>query len=130
MGGCCAPPPFWGAGPHLTQCGLGRGPTSIPSGIWIHPNVWPQYTNVTDRQTGQTDNGPLAYVEPFYKRPLKNRRIDRHAVQVVDSGGPKEACITATWRIRLNHPCVAAMRPFCQMTLTTRFRVLKSDDKS
>jgi len=30
----------------------------------IHPTVWPQYTNVTDRQerTGQTDttdNGPM-----------------------------------------------------------------------
>jgi len=36
------------------------------SGILIHPTVWPQYTNVTDRQTvrqtGQdrTDNGPIA----------------------------------------------------------------------
>jgi len=29
-------------------------PTSVPSGIMIHPTVWPQYTNVTDRQTGQT----------------------------------------------------------------------------
>jgi len=25
----------------------------VPSGILIHPTVWPQYTNVTDRQTGQ-----------------------------------------------------------------------------
>jgi len=29
-------------------------PTSIPNGILIHPAVWPQYTNVTDRQTWQT----------------------------------------------------------------------------
>jgi len=31
-------------GPHLTQCGLGGGPrrTSLPSGILIHPTVWPQ----------------------------------------------------------------------------------------
>ena len=27
--------------------------------------------------------------------------------------------IGANWRIRLNRPCVAAMRPFCQITLTT-----------
>jgi len=27
--------------------------TSVPSGILIHPTVWPQYTNVTDRQTVQ-----------------------------------------------------------------------------
>ena len=32
-------------------------PSSIPSGILIHPVVWPQYTNVTDRQ----DNGPVAW---------------------------------------------------------------------
>jgi len=41
---------------------LGPRPTSIPSGIVIHPTVWPQYTNVTDRRdrTGQTDKGPIA----------------------------------------------------------------------
>ena len=27
--------------------------------------------------------------------------------------------IGVTWRIRLNGPCVAAMQPFCQITLTT-----------
>jgi len=32
----------------------GPRPTSLPSGILIHPTVWSQYTNVTDRQTGQT----------------------------------------------------------------------------
>jgi len=32
--------------------------TSTPSFILIHPTVWPQYTNVTDRQTaGQTTVG-------------------------------------------------------------------------
>jgi len=34
-------------GPHLTQCRLDRG---LPSGILIRPTVWPQFTNVTDRQ--------------------------------------------------------------------------------
>jgi len=29
----------------------GPRPTSIPSGILIHPTVWPQHANVTDRQT-------------------------------------------------------------------------------
>jgi len=34
--------------------GIGSRPrTYIPSGVQIHPAVWPQYTNVTDRQTGQ-----------------------------------------------------------------------------
>jgi len=31
----------------------GPGPTSVPSFILIHPTVWPQYTNVTDRQNRQ-----------------------------------------------------------------------------
>jgi len=33
----------------------GPRPASVPSGILIHPTVWPQCTNVTDRQdrTGQ-----------------------------------------------------------------------------
>ena len=47
---------------------LGRGAGSPSNTVWpeprpicmlsfilIHPTVWPQYTNVTDRQTGQTD---------------------------------------------------------------------------
>jgi len=41
-------------GPQLTQCRLGPRPTSVQSGILIHPTVWPQYTNVTDRQTTRT----------------------------------------------------------------------------
>jgi len=43
QGGCCDP--FWGQlGPHLTYCRLGQRSTSIPSGILIHPAVWPQQT--------------------------------------------------------------------------------------
>ena len=41
--------------PNLTQCRVGRGlPQSVACAILIHLTVWPQYTNVTDRQTGQT----------------------------------------------------------------------------
>jgi len=38
-------------GPHLPQRGQGRARTSMPNFILIHPTVWPQYINVTDRQT-------------------------------------------------------------------------------
>jgi len=31
----------------------GTRPTFLPSGTLIHPVVWPQYTNVTDRQDRQ-----------------------------------------------------------------------------
>jgi len=42
-------PRRYAPGPNLTQCRHGPKPTSISSGILIHPAVWPQYTNVTDR---------------------------------------------------------------------------------
>jgi len=54
FGGCA---PFsGGAGSPCNIMSLGPRPTSIPSCTLIHPTVWPQYTNVTDR----TNNGPIA----------------------------------------------------------------------
>jgi len=59
--------PFqWGGelGSYLTQCRLGRGLPpyqQVPSGMFIYPTFWPQYTNVTDRQ----DIGPVACGEPL-----------------------------------------------------------------
>jgi len=60
----------WRAGSPSNTMWPGPRPTSLPSGILIHPTVWPQYTNyVTDRQKGETDrtdrqhiqdNGPAA----------------------------------------------------------------------
>ena len=50
----------------------GPRPTSMPSFNLIHSTDWPQYTNVTHRQDRQTDNGPIAKGEPFYKRSPKN----------------------------------------------------------
>jgi len=38
----------------------GPRPISVPSGILIHPTIWPQYTNVTERQDRE-DNGLVAY---------------------------------------------------------------------
>jgi len=52
----------WELGPHLTVW-PGPRPACVPSFILIHPTVWPQYNNVTDRQedrqtdrTGQVDS--------------------------------------------------------------------------
>jgi len=51
-GGCPLLCPFCrGAGSPSNIMLPGPRPTSVPSGILIHPTVWPQYTNVTDRQT-------------------------------------------------------------------------------
>ena len=38
----------------------GPRPVSVPSGILIHPTVWPQHTNVKDDRTDRQDNGPIA----------------------------------------------------------------------
>jgi len=35
----------------------------------------------------------------------------------------------ATWRIRLNRPCAAAMRPFCQNTLATCLKKVEAINK-
>jgi len=51
---------------------MSSGPTSVSSGILIHPTVWPQYTNVI--QTGQTGR--------------RSRSIGR---TVICSGRPKTA---------------------------------------
>ena len=58
---------LWGQlGLHLTISPAPR-PTSVLSGIFIHPTVWPQYTRVTDRTDRQDrqDNSPVAQGEPL-----------------------------------------------------------------
>ena len=56
---CCAPF-LGGAGSPSNTMSPGPRPTSMPSGIYIHPTVWPQYTNVTDREATH----PVAYGVP------------------------------------------------------------------
>jgi len=61
-GGGCAPSGEGSCVPPNTTWPRWRT-TCMPSLILIRQTVWPQYTNVTDRQTdrkGQTDNGPIA----------------------------------------------------------------------
>jgi len=43
-GGTAVPLSVGEPGPNVTQCRLGRGlpPCQLPSGIQIHPAVWPQ----------------------------------------------------------------------------------------
>jgi len=54
--------PLWGRGGGFSSNTMWPGPrlTSMPSFVLIHPTVWPQYTNVTDRTDRQTDNDPIA----------------------------------------------------------------------
>jgi len=49
----------WGrsyGSPSNTIC-HGPRPSSVPSGILIHTTVWPQYTNMTSKQTDWTTVG-------------------------------------------------------------------------
>jgi len=52
----------------------GPRPTSVLSDIVIHPTVWPQYTNVTDRQTDRQRSDSIGRI-PFYKRSPQNHRV-------------------------------------------------------
>ena len=77
--------PFWGRGPGFpSNTWPGPSPTTIPSFIWIHPTVWPKDNTIHQRhrQTGQTDrqtdNGPIAYGEPFYKQSPKKHFVTLH----------------------------------------------------
>jgi len=59
-GGLLCPFP-WGRGGSWAPSNTmspGMRPTSVPSGILIHPAVCPQYTNVTDRQDRQVRQRP------------------------------------------------------------------------
>jgi len=51
LGGCAHFIGGWGAGSQSNTMWSGPRPTCMPSFILIRPTVWPQYTNVTDRQT-------------------------------------------------------------------------------
>jgi len=83
-------------GPHLTNTILhGPMPTSVPSGILIHPTVWPQYTNVTYRQTGQTGQ--------------RSRSIGR---TVGRNSRPKEPCVRALYMDKSNGDGVETEKSF------------------
>jgi len=87
-GGSCAPFGEGELGPHLTQCGQGRGLPKCQVSSW---SVQPFGHSAQTSQTGQTDNGPLAQGEPFYKRSPKkiNSRTGletRNGMSVVGHG--------------------------------------------
>jgi len=60
--GAAVPPFFLGGGAGSPSNNVPWAeaylPTNLLSYILIHPTVWPQYTNVTDRQTGQDRQRP------------------------------------------------------------------------
>jgi len=58
--------PFWEGqlGPHLNPKSLGPRPSSIPSGIVIHPAIWPQQIWAENWETvhpGGRELGPIRH---------------------------------------------------------------------
>jgi len=87
--GGCAPLGEGELGPHLTQCCQGR-PAYLHAKFHLDlsnrlATVHERYRQ--DRQTDRTDNGPIAYGEPFYKRSPKNcQRQTCSAINCLSSG--------------------------------------------
>ena len=73
--GAAVPLSVGGAGFSSNTMSPGTRPISVPSGILIHQTVWPQYTNVTDRQ--RQDIGTIAY-----KRSPQNSLFVHQSVYV------------------------------------------------
>ena len=72
VGGAAVPLSTGGAGSPSNTMSPGPRSTSVPSDILIHPTVWPQYTNITNR-TDRIDNGPVAQGEPLLVTIAKKR---------------------------------------------------------
>ena len=78
IGGCAPNVPliFRGAGSLSNTMWPAPRPTSVPSGILMHPTVWPQYTNVTDRQRSDSIGERFTNGRPITFR--KNQRMQQH----------------------------------------------------
>ena len=77
--------PLWGGrlGPHLTQCGQGRGlPACQLISFWVRPTVWPQYTKVTDR-TGQIGEQSDSIWQTVLQR-VAQKLIENHMQPIKD----------------------------------------------
>jgi len=73
----CAPLREGELGTHLTQCGQGRG---LPACQVSSRSIQPFGHNTPALQTGQdrTDDGLIAYGEPFYERSPQNRTTQKN----------------------------------------------------
>jgi len=71
--------PFFGRGAGSPSNTMWPG----PSFIMIHPTVWPQYTNVTDRTDRQDRQRCDSIGRTFYKRSPKYYKKDIRAIMSV-----------------------------------------------
>jgi len=89
--------PFEGEGAGSPSNTMWPGPrhTCLPSFILIRQTVWPQYTNVTDRQTGQDRQTERRQTDSIgrtvYKRSPKNGNYNILAKRKVIQKGRRNA---------------------------------------
>jgi len=86
-GGLCPLFVFWGAEfpTNSTSPGPMSSPISMPSLILIDPTVWPQYTNVTDRQTDRTGQRSDSIGRTVLQTVAQNQ-TERDATATRDAG--------------------------------------------
>jgi len=87
----------------------GPRPTSVPSGILMHPTICPQYTNVTDRH-----NGPVALItcngRPKTKIELETAiKMEVTMVALI----PTMCQLTATWSSNKLLSCCTTKKSYC-----------------
>jgi len=79
----------------------GPGPTCTPSFILIHPTVWPQYPNVTDRQDRQrSDSAGRTILETVAQKLVPCRTDDRFLLSAL------QALVTLTLDRVIQHTIV------------------------
>jgi len=97
--GDCAP---FGGSPSNTMSPRPR-PTSLPSAVLIHPTVWSQYTNVTDRQTDrQRSNSTGQTILQSVTQKLKQNSTSKRHAHCLDMalplhGGRVSSCLGDQW---------------------------------
>jgi len=101
----CAP--YAGAGFPSNTVWPGLRPTSMPSGNLIHRTVWPQYANVTGRQTGQ-ERQRSDGIGRTVLQPVAPRTVRVFAVYMPLLAPPAEhydSAFTVARRRMLSAPC-------------------------
>jgi len=102
----------------------GPRPTSIPSGILIHPAVRPQYTNVTDKQTdrtGQTDRQTgqqsdsigRTVLQTVAQKPSQN--VSKFSIHVKCGSGSAFSDDNAVWYVLIRHIRVRKVKVTLQL---------------
>jgi len=121
-------------GPHLTQCGQGRDLPACQVSSWsVQPFGHNTPTLQTDRQTDWTDRQRTDSIGRTILQTVARKWLNRSICHFGSQlwWAERSTCsivvvrwhqcaftgehIGATWRIRLNRPSVAAMRPYVKV---------------